>query len=144
MDNRDSIITLQLGHYANFVGSHFWNTQEASFVYPDSNNGTNVRYIITNPHSKSSPGWSFIYEYCILYCSPEDLEINHGVLFREGVTNRNEVTFTPRLVSVDLKNALGSLPIHGDLYDKPPTPSHDQLESKYMYVVGFKMPCTIY
>jgi len=103
MDNRDSIITLQLGHYANFVGSHFWNTQEASFVYPDSHNGTNV--------------------------SPEDLEINHGVLFREGVTNRGEVTFTPRLVSVDLKNALGSLPIHGDLYDKPPTTSHDQLES---------------
>ena len=106
MDTRDSIITLQLGHYANFVGSHFWNTQEASFVYPDSNKCANV--------------------------SPDDLEINHRVLFREGVTGRGEVTFTPRLVSVDLKNALGSLPIHGDLYDKPPTTSrdrHDQLES---------------
>ena len=103
MDARDSIITLQLGHYANFVGSHFWNTQEASFVYPDSNRRTNV--------------------------SPDDLEINHRVLFREGVTGRGEVTFTPRLVSVDLKNALGSLPIQGDLYDKPPTTSHDQLES---------------
>ena len=69
MDNRDSIITLQLGHYANFVGSHFWNTQEASFVYPDSNNGTNVRYIITNyallkPHSFGmDPVCSFIYKY---------------------------------------------------------------------------------
>ena len=25
------IITLQLGHYANFVGAHWWNMQEGSF-----------------------------------------------------------------------------------------------------------------
>lgn len=27
------VITLQLGHYANFVGSHLWNLQEACFSY---------------------------------------------------------------------------------------------------------------
>ncbi|XP_065285864.1 protein misato homolog 1 isoform X2 [Dermacentor albipictus] len=27
------VITLQLGHYANFVGSHIWNLQEACFSY---------------------------------------------------------------------------------------------------------------
>ena len=27
------IITLQIGHYANFVGTHWWNIQESSFVY---------------------------------------------------------------------------------------------------------------
>ena len=27
------VITLQLGHYSNFVGTHFWNLQESSFCY---------------------------------------------------------------------------------------------------------------
>ena len=54
MESKDSIITLQLGHYANHVGAHFWNTQEASFVYPGEGG------------------------------ADPDLEINHGVLFREG------------------------------------------------------------
>lgn len=30
------IITIQLGHYANFVGTHFWNTQESYFTYGES------------------------------------------------------------------------------------------------------------
>lgn len=27
------IVTLQFGHYSNFVGAHFWNLQELSFDY---------------------------------------------------------------------------------------------------------------
>lgn len=98
MESKDSIITLQLGHYANHVGAHFWNTQEACFVYPEEGN-----------------------------FNPDELEINHGVLFREGRTRLGEVTFTPRMVSVDLKNALGSMPVHGDLYERP-LRDPDQLE----------------
>lgn len=30
------IITLQVGHYSNFVGAHWWNIQESSFVYSPS------------------------------------------------------------------------------------------------------------
>lgn len=30
------IITLQLGTYANYVGTHWWNIQESSFVYKNS------------------------------------------------------------------------------------------------------------
>ncbi|KAG2463425.1 MSTO1 protein, partial [Polypterus senegalus] len=30
------VITLQLGHYANFVGSHWWNLQDASLCYDAS------------------------------------------------------------------------------------------------------------
>jgi len=104
MDNKDSVITLQLGHYANFVGAHYWNIQEAGFVYCDGG-GSDVT-------------------------SSRQLEVNHGVLFREGKTRHNEVTFTPRLVSVDLKNALGSLPICGDLYEKVAPPSADDVTAK--------------
>lgn len=46
------ILTLQLGHYSNFVGAHLWNLQEFSFDYN----------------------------------SERPSEINHDVLFREGVT----------------------------------------------------------
>lgn len=27
------ILTLQFGHYSNFVGTHWWNLQEQSFEY---------------------------------------------------------------------------------------------------------------
>ncbi|KAK6353137.1 mtDNA inheritance, partitioning of the mitochondrial organelle [Orbilia brochopaga] len=30
------IITIQLGHFANFVGTHFWNVQESYFTYDES------------------------------------------------------------------------------------------------------------
>nr|ACO14966.1 misato homolog 1 [Caligus clemensi] len=41
---------------------------------------------------------------------------NPCVLFREGLSLNKEVTFTPRLISIDLKGALGSLPRYGELY----------------------------
>lgn len=30
------LITLQVGHHANFIGTHWWNLQEASFVYSNT------------------------------------------------------------------------------------------------------------
>ncbi|XP_053596509.1 protein misato [Microplitis demolitor] len=79
------IITIQLGHYANYVGAHWWNLQEAGFSFDSS----------------------------------KPSEINHDVLYREGETPRKEVTFTPRLLAVDLKGSLGYLNERGFLYDDP-------------------------
>uniref|UniRef100_H2ZRB4 Misato Segment II tubulin-like domain-containing protein n=1 Tax=Ciona savignyi TaxID=51511 RepID=H2ZRB4_CIOSA len=45
-------------------------------------------------------------------------EINHDILFREGLTPNGDVTFTPRLVFVDLKQNLGSLSSQGKLYSE--------------------------
>lgn len=78
------ILTLQLGHYSNFVGSHWWNIQEAGFSY-----------------------------------TGKPSEIDHDVLFREGINFKKEVTFTPRLLLVDLKGSLQHLRIEGELYDVP-------------------------
>ncbi|XP_043226483.1 protein misato homolog 1-like [Amphibalanus amphitrite] len=83
------IITLQTGHYANFVGTHWWNIQEASFVY--------------DPTAK--------------------VEIDHGVLFREGETFQRESTFTPRLLAVDLRGSLGGLRRRGRLYGEEAPPA---------------------
>nr|XP_045594408.1 protein misato homolog 1-like [Procambarus clarkii]XP_045594409.1 protein misato homolog 1-like [Procambarus clarkii]XP_045594410.1 protein misato homolog 1-like [Procambarus clarkii] len=84
------LITLQVGHYANFVGTHFWNLQEASFVY-DSSSVT---------------------------------DINHDFLFREGLTPQRQETYTPRLLCIDVKGSLCSLPSRGSLYNPiQPEPS---------------------
>lgn len=77
------ILTIQLGHYSNFIGAHWWNIQETNFSYdPD------------NPS-----------------------EINNDVLYREGENLKKQVTYTPRLLLVDLKGAFGYLKEEGSLYD---------------------------
>ncbi|KAK7022049.1 Protein misato 1 [Halocaridina rubra] len=44
MDNSiRELVTLQIGHYANFVGTHWWNLQESSFVY-DSPSLTDINH----------------------------------------------------------------------------------------------------
>lgn len=78
------VITLQLGHYSNFVGTHWWNLQDASLSYdPDAPLG----------------------------------EIQSDVVFREGQTAGGHVTYTPRLIAMDLKGSLRTLRQEGSLYD---------------------------
>lgn len=81
------IVSLQIGHYSNFVGTHWWNIQESSFLY--------------------SPSEAQI----------KDKEVNHDILWREGKTFKEEVTFTPRLIAVDLKGSLITLKQEGILYE---------------------------
>ncbi|XP_051166015.1 protein misato [Leptopilina boulardi] len=77
------ILTIQFGHYSNYIGTHWWNLQETNFSYdPD------------NPS-----------------------EINHDVLYREGETRQKQITYTPRLLLVDLKGSLGYLNENGTLYE---------------------------
>ncbi|GFS02961.1 protein misato homolog 1-like [Elysia marginata] len=80
------VVTLQIGSYSNFVGTHWWNLQESSFVYDPQ-------------HFAAFPK-----------------EVNHDVLFREGKTATGQVTYTPRLVLFDLHHSLGSLRREGTLY----------------------------
>uniref|UniRef100_A0A3P8VK08 Protein misato homolog 1 n=1 Tax=Cynoglossus semilaevis TaxID=244447 RepID=A0A3P8VK08_CYNSE len=74
------VITLQLGHYSNFVGTHWWNLQ------------------------------------VIKLCSVEG-EIQSDAVFREGQTVGGHVTYTPRLIAMDLKGSLRTLRQEGSLYD---------------------------
>lgn len=69
----NEIISLQFGNYSNYVGAHFWNIQESNFVYSGGDSSVKVP------------------------------DINHDVLFREGINNQNRITFTPRMVLYDLK-----------------------------------------
>ncbi|XP_076030251.1 misato mitochondrial distribution and morphology regulator [Oratosquilla oratoria] len=89
------LITLQVGHYANFVGTHWWNLQEASFVY--------------------SP------------C--ETTELNHDYLFKDGLTQYRQETYTPRLLCIDAKDCLNTLSKNSILYNphKPDISTSDAL-----------------
>ncbi|XP_046714871.1 protein misato homolog 1 isoform X1 [Silurus meridionalis] len=77
------VLTLQIGHYSNFVGTHWWNLQDASLCY-----GPDV---------------------------PPD-ELQSDVLFREGLTMSGQITYTPRLIALDLKGSLQTLKQEGCLY----------------------------
>ena len=44
--------------------------------------------------------------------------MDNDVLFREGLTLKGEVTYTPRLLSLDLQGSLGLLPQCGELYGR--------------------------
>ncbi|KAF9209883.1 mtDNA inheritance, partitioning of the mitochondrial organelle [Haplosporangium sp. Z 27] len=75
------IVTLQFGHFANFVGTHFWNTQDAHFNYEQPADDEEV--------------------------APE--LINHDCLYRVGMTNKGVDTYTPRALIYDLKGGFGSI-----------------------------------
>nr|XP_006001695.1 PREDICTED: protein misato homolog 1 [Latimeria chalumnae] len=80
------VVTVQLGHYANFVGTHWWNLQDASFCYD-------------------------------LELKNQCNEIRNDVLFREGLTQTGQQTYTPRLILMDVKGSLNTLKQDGCLYD---------------------------
>ena len=90
--NNKAVITLQVGHYANYVGTHFWNAQELSFQVAKEKN-----------------------------------DLDHDVFYREGFLNSGNtkhVTYTPRLVSVDLKGALGKKNVIWKHFDSLNTDEH--------------------
>ncbi|KAJ7119836.1 mtDNA inheritance protein Dml1 [Mycena epipterygia] len=69
------ILYIQAGSQANYIGTHFWNTQESYFSYGDG----------------------------------EDPEISHETSFREGLNQKGEPTFCPRLLAFDHKAQFGTL-----------------------------------
>ena len=60
----------------------------------------------------------------------ELLEVDNDVLFREGLTMKGEVTYTPRLLSVDLQGSLGLLPQCGELYGRFSNKTFEDLKIK--------------
>ncbi|KAL9241552.1 hypothetical protein vseg_015654 [Gypsophila vaccaria] len=87
------VVTIQVGGFANFIGSHFWNFQDELLGLagePD-----------TDPAFKNHG-------------------LNMDVLYRSGETQEGALTYTPRLVSVNYQGTLGSMSSSGTLYSQPP------------------------
>lgn len=92
------VVTLQIGGFANFIGSHFWNFQDELLGLADDPD--------TDPVFKNHG-------------------LNMDVLYRTGETHEGALTYTPRLVSVNYEGSLGSMSSCGTLYNqtlKSPSP----------------------
>ncbi len=82
--NQNGIITLQCGHYSNFIGAHLWNIQKSAKKLSQSPNESRPN----RPLSSSD---------------------SNGIFFREGLSGGKEVLRNPRLVCIDLKGSLNAL-----------------------------------
>ncbi|CDS11095.1 hypothetical protein LRAMOSA03359 [Lichtheimia ramosa] len=81
------VITLQFGQLANYVGTHFWNTQEEYFNYS------------TDSNDNLPPN-----------------QLDHDVLYRAGLSSTGVETYTPRVLVYDLKGGFGSLNKYNALF----------------------------
>lgn len=87
------LVTVQVGGFANFVGSHFWNFQDELLGLagdPDS-----------DPVFKNQSQY-----------------LNMDTLYRTGETNQGVQTYTPRLLSIGYQGSLGSMSSFGTLYNE--------------------------
>lgn len=82
------VLTLQLGSFANYVGTHYWNFQDELLGLQEREDAVGAAAA----------------------------QIDSGVLYRAGETARGQPTFTPRLVAWDLSGALGGASSRGSLY----------------------------
>ncbi|CAN6361608.1 unnamed protein product [Urochloa humidicola] len=82
------VVTVQVGGFANFVGSHFWNFQDELLGLADD------------------PGADPVFRTAAL---------GMDVLYRAGETQQGVATYCPRLVSVGSRGSLGSLSSSGTL-----------------------------
>ncbi|XP_027907725.1 protein misato homolog 1 isoform X2 [Vigna unguiculata] len=92
------IVTVQVGDFANFVGSHFWNFQDELLGLAGDPSADSVF---------------------------KNQDLNMDVLYRTGETQQGIPSYTPRLVSINLRGSLGSMNSHGTLYTEVASTSRD-------------------
>ena len=101
------IVTIQLGHRANHVATHFWNTQV--IPHDQSPKLRHLTYTCPTPRQESY----FTYD-----STQASSPVDHDVHFRPGLGARGEETYTPRTLIYDLKGGFGGLRKWGGLYDQ--------------------------
>ena len=82
--NTGEIITLQLGNYANYIGTHWWNIQESNFIYPGENIETEINHDVTFRAGKSLSNQETYLPRLVVVdaaCNFKSLAINHSDLY---------------------------------------------------------------
>lgn len=85
------IITVQVGGFSNYVGSHFWNFQDELLGLAEDGNED---------------------------LTFKNTGLDMDVLYRLGETSQGIPSYTPRLLSVDSRGSLGAVRASGSLYEK--------------------------
>ncbi|KAG9440725.1 hypothetical protein H6P81_020890 [Aristolochia fimbriata] len=93
------IVTIQVGDFSNYIGSHFWNFQDELLGLSEEPHGDPVF---------------------------RNAFLDMDVLYRTGETQQGIATYTPRLLSIGFQGSLGSLSSCGSFYDETSSsdPSH--------------------
>lgn len=99
------IVTLQFGEQANFVATHFWNTQVGSMI----------RRLMISCTKVSKESY-------FTYSSNEDSPVDHDVHFKPGIGADGADTYTPRAVIYDFKKNYGSMRKVSELYENEDDP----------------------
>ncbi|XP_011270772.1 hypothetical protein CAOG_09115 [Capsaspora owczarzaki ATCC 30864] len=113
------VITLQFGHYANFVGTHFWNAQQAQFTLPSPNAVQHVDHDVLFRSGQTR-------------ASDDEASASSGSLLLSGnQTGAVISTYTPRLLAFDLKGSLSTMSkvgagLYSEYSERPSTSSADQ------------------
>ncbi|KAH7673524.1 Members of tubulin/FtsZ family domain-containing protein [Dioscorea alata] len=94
------IVTIQVGDFSNYIGSHFWNFQDELLGLAHEPDG--------DPIYKNMP-------------------LNMDVLYRAGETQEGIATYCPRLISVGLQGSLGTLSTLDSLYYGIPSPDTSEI-----------------
>ncbi|KAG1679962.1 hypothetical protein FOA52_007026 [Chlamydomonas sp. UWO 241] len=76
----NELITLQLGGYANYVGSHYWNVQDEHLGYTESEEWGDAANVL-----------------------------DHGTLFAISENRAGKLTYRPRALFVDFSGSLGGV-----------------------------------
>ncbi|KHN36205.1 Protein misato like 1 [Glycine soja] len=102
------IVTVQVGDFANFVGSHFWNFQDellglagnpsADSVFKNQDLNMDVLYRT----GETQQCLHFMCHFHITYCTSSNIK---------GIPS-----YTPRLLSINIRGSLGSMSSRGTLY----------------------------
>jgi len=82
--NAGEIITLQLGNYANYIGTHWWNIQESNFIYPGENIETEINHDVMFRAGKSLNNQETYLPRLVVVdaaCNFKSLAINHTALY---------------------------------------------------------------
>lgn len=102
------ILTLQFGQQANYVGTHYWNTQVGGLR-------SHVHLLLA--FSLQSIALTAGQESYFTYAGESDSPVNHDVSFRSGIGADGSDTYTPRTLIYDLKGAFGTLRKENALYE---------------------------
>ncbi|XP_020579108.1 protein misato homolog 1 [Phalaenopsis equestris] len=94
------IVTIQVGEFANYIGSHYWNFQDELL-------GLAEERLVDSIYMGSS--------------------LDMDVLYRSGETSQGIVTYCPRLLSVGYKGTLGSLSSSGSLSPRISLPDTSEI-----------------
>ncbi|KAK8968850.1 hypothetical protein KSP40_PGU000338 [Platanthera guangdongensis] len=96
------LVTVQVGEFANYIGSHYWNFQDELLGMAEDPQGDPV-YKTTS--------------------------LDMDVLYRNGETSQGILTYCPRLISIGYKGSLGSLSCSGSLSPRLSNPESLEIVS---------------